>query len=47
MSTSQNETERRIDRLTDCGVDVVRTEFLTRELSRPFAHFGEQFTDDA
>lgn len=45
VNTSQEETERRVGELRDLGVEIVRTEFLKRELSQPFAHFGEQFTD--
>jgi DNA-binding Lrp family transcriptional regulator len=47
VSGSQADTDNRIDELSDRGVEVKRTEFLTRELTRPFAHFGEQFTDEA
>ena len=45
VSDSQQATERRIADLSDVGVEISRTELLTRELNRPFAHFGEQFTD--
>jgi DNA-binding Lrp family transcriptional regulator len=46
VSASQETVERRIDELSDIGVEINRTELLTRELTRPFAHFGEQFTDE-
>jgi hypothetical protein len=46
VSASQSEAEERIDDISDCGVEVVRTEFLTQELHRPFAQFGETFADD-
>lgn len=45
VSESQQATEQRIDELSNLGIEVCRTELLTRELNRPFAHFGEQFTD--
>lgn len=45
VSDSQQATERRIADLSDLGIGICRTELLTRELNRPFAHFGEQFTD--
>lgn len=45
VNTSQQETEGRIDELSGLGIEICQTEFLVRELTRPFAHFGEQFTD--
>jgi DNA-binding Lrp family transcriptional regulator len=46
VSVSQEDTEDRIAELSDCGVEINRTELLTRELGQPFAHFGAQFTDE-
>lgn len=46
VAPSQQNTEARIEELGECGVEVNRTEFLTREVTRPFARFGEQFTDE-
>lgn len=45
LGESQDAVERRLEELTDLGVEILRTEVLKATHDRPFDGFGEQFVE--